>query len=167
MTRLGLRRWKWDWPSPWIMQDEKGLEIDLTMATPQLLKWHLKESRRPGNSNHSETGRTQRQIPASQRPRNRTHKEKERATSAGSGGAPAPMDADDEQQEQQGRRSKKGKCKGKQSEDATKTKLLLQNTQLTRILMGSAMACWTLDSSVGLVEQALETARILQARSMH
>ena len=54
----------------------------------------------------------------------------------------------------------RGRKGGKQridSDQATKTKLLLQNTQLLRQLVSAVMACWLLPSSSDLVAAGLET----------
>ena len=46
VTKLSLERINWQWPSPWMFKDERGLELDMTIATPALLQWHLAARRR-------------------------------------------------------------------------------------------------------------------------
>ena len=46
VTKLSLERINWQWSSPWMFKDERGLELDMTIATPALLQWHLAASRR-------------------------------------------------------------------------------------------------------------------------
>ena len=54
-------------------------------------------------------------------------------------------------------RGRKGGKQNKDNDQATKTKLLLQNTQTLRQLCAAVMACWLLPSSSDLVAAGLET----------
>ena len=45
-TWLTLRRLQWTWLSPWLVVDDKEMEIDLTLASTRLLRWHLQQSSR-------------------------------------------------------------------------------------------------------------------------
>ena len=44
VTRLTVQRHRWQWTAPWLMVNDIGHELDLTVASPRLVKWHLKES---------------------------------------------------------------------------------------------------------------------------
>ena len=46
VTKLSLDRISWQWLKPWAYLNEQGMELDLTIATPALLQWHLAASRR-------------------------------------------------------------------------------------------------------------------------
>ena len=44
VIRLTLKRLHWTWPRPWVFCTDLQQELDLTMATPRLVKWHIKEA---------------------------------------------------------------------------------------------------------------------------
>ena len=42
--RLCLQRWGWAWPTPWTFTTEQGIDLDLLTASPQLVRWHLRQT---------------------------------------------------------------------------------------------------------------------------
>ena len=44
VIRLSLLRWGWAWPTPWSFVNEQGVELDIMVAFPALVQWHLRQT---------------------------------------------------------------------------------------------------------------------------